>query len=55
MTDLSRKYWAILGVSPGSSPQDIKKAFKELAFKYHPDRTPKNAWAEERFKEALEA
>lgn len=55
MTDLTPKYWSILGVAPGSSPQEIKKAFKELAFKYHPDRNPKNAWAEERFKEALEA
>jgi molecular chaperone DnaJ len=44
-----------MGLKPGASSQEIKRAFKELAFKYHPDRNPKNPWAEERFKEALEA
>ncbi len=53
--EIERKYWMILGLTPGSPPPEIKKAFKELAFKYHPDRNPNSPWADDRFKEALEA
>jgi len=51
-----RDYYDILGVDRGSSPEDIKSAFKKLALKYHPDRNPDDKKAaEERFKEAAEA
>lgn len=50
-----KDYYALLGVTETSSPQEIKKAFKELAFKYHPDRNPNNLQAEEKFKEVAKA
>ena len=49
-----RDYYEVLGVERGDSPDDIKKAFRKLAFQYHPDRN-KEADAEERFKEVSEA
>lgn len=50
-----RDYYTILGVEKGSSQDDIKKAYRKLALKYHPDRNPDNKEAEEKFKEATEA
>lgn len=50
-----RDYYEILDVSKNASEAEIKKAFKRLAMKYHPDRNPDNAEAEEKFKEAKEA
>ena len=51
----SKDYYDVLGVSRDASPDDIKKAYRELAFKYHPDKNPGDSEAEEKFKEATEA
>src|SRR5689334_16291709 len=50
-----RNYYEVLGVSKGSSLDEIKKAYRKLAMKYHPDRNQGNKEAEEMFKEAAEA
>jgi len=50
-----RDYYQVLDVAKGASEADIKKAYRRLAMKYHPDRNPGDAEAEERFKEAKEA
>ncbi len=50
-----RDYYEVLGVDRGADDGDIKKAYRRLAMKYHPDRNPDAADAEERFKEASEA
>ena len=46
-----KKLYRALGLAPGASADDIKKAFRKLARQYHPDRNPDDAKAEERFKE----
>ena len=48
-------YYKTLGVDRAASPEDIKKAFRKLSMKYHPDRNPNNPEAESKFKEANEA
>ena len=50
-----RDYYEILGVNKTASAEEIKKAYRKLAVKYHPDRNHGNAGAEEKFKEATEA
>jgi curved DNA-binding protein len=50
-----KDYYKILGVERSASDQDIKKAYRKLAMKYHPDRNPGNKQAEEKFKEMNEA
>ena len=50
-----RDYYEILGVEKGASPDEIKKAYRKLALKYHPDRNPDNKKAEDKFKEAAQA
>lgn len=50
-----RDYYEVLGVEKGASADDIKKAYRKLAVKYHPDRNPGDKEAEEKFREATEA
>ena len=49
------EYYRVLGVAPGASQDELKKAFRELAKKYHPDIHPGDRNAEARFKEINEA
>ncbi len=48
-------YYKALGLEKGATPDEIKKAFRKLAVKYHPDRNPDNKDAEDKFKEINEA
>lgn len=50
-----RDYYEILGVPRNASREDLKKAYRKLALKYHPDKNPGDKNAEEKFKEAAEA
>ena len=50
-----RDYYEVLGVDKNASEEEIKKAYRRIAIKYHPDRNPGDKQAEEKFKEAAEA
>lgn len=50
-----RDYYEVLGVDKNVTPDELKKAYRKLALKYHPDRNPGDKEAEEKFKEAAEA
>ena len=52
---MKEDYYDILGISKGASAAEIKKAYRKMALKYHPDKNPDNKEAEEKFKKAAEA
>ena len=55
MAENKRDYYEVLGVEKGASAEEIKKAYRKAAMKYHPDRNPGDQEAEEKFKEVGEA
>ena len=52
---MSTDYYEILGVSRDATAEDLKRAYRNLARKYHPDQNPDDAEAEHRFKELAQA
>ena len=55
MANENKDYYGLLGVKKGASAEDIRKAFRKLARKYHPDVNPGDKSAEEKFKAISEA
>ena len=55
MAEQKRDYYEVLGISKTADDAEIKKAYRVLAKKYHPDMNPGDAEAEKKFKEASEA
>ena len=55
MAENKRDYYEVLGTQKGASAEEIKKAYRKMAMKYHPDRNPGDKEAEEMFKEVAEA
>ena len=55
MAENKRDYYEVLGVQKGAGTDEIKKAYRKAAMKYHPDRNPGDKEAEEKFKEVGEA
>lgn len=51
----SEDYYKILGLTKSATPEEIKRAYRKLAVKYHPDKNPGNKAAEEKFKKVSEA
>jgi molecular chaperone DnaJ len=52
---IKKDFYEILGLPHNATPEEIKKAYRQMALKYHPDRNPDNKGAEDKFKEAAEA
>ena len=50
-----RDYYEVLGVSKNASKEEVKKAYRQMAIKFHPDKNPGDHTAEDKFKEAAEA
>ena len=50
-----RDYYEVLGVDKNATAEELKKAYRKMAIKYHPDKNPGDKEAEEKFKEAAEA
>jgi curved DNA-binding protein CbpA len=55
MMATKRDYYEVLGVARDASDDDIKRAYRRMALKFHPDRNPNDAEAEQKFKESAEA
>ena len=55
MAATKRDYYEVLGVGRKSSQDDVKRAYRRMALKYHPDKNPDDKQAEQKFKECAEA
>ena len=52
---IKKDYYEILGISRNATSDEVKKAYRQMALKFHPDKNPDNKEAEDKFKEAAEA